>query len=635
MKLMNPKETRDMFMMDETFQSIIRSKSGIDPSCLEINYQGATSASFAEIGTAMTAEFKGGAKEKTTILCLSRALTPGSSYFLFYVIATTGTVTTYNVWYSKPEIFTVVCKTRVLTPGGSSFAFTLGATTYYGWFSKKEIFTVKCLSFAATTTGTYFTYYDSEASPTGYYVWLDKNGDGSTDKPTVAVLTEAVCDISGATTADDVATIVAGVINGLAGTGASATTDTVTVTMATKGDPTEVEDIDTGYTITVTEDGGADPAGTGTGAEFDIKAATTADSVGVIVAGVINALASTSSNSSGTVTTTTTANGNVADAVDVDSGLTITVTEQGGSDPSADGTAIEADISGSTTDADVAGVVKLLIDAITDITATVSTNTITMINDNSGAVTIATNGGDGSTITQIEIGRTDYTGAPIYVVSAEANDQDIAAGDMRKDTVIGIIQPTAVSGLGKKPRIVSEEMNLAGATRVKSAQLLWKRIMHHKGTDWGSAGKDAKGIISLQNVDGATTFLTIAAGVNESEGGVIWVPANWHAMIAEWQLTFMDKALATAGDGATIRAVENGMDDTLNNRIYNTDPDNPYTVITITREHPFQKVKWPTKSPYHGSNVGKLTFEEVLINTSQDISFKAYIIIWYDLNVGK
>jgi hypothetical protein len=509
-KLMNALETRQMFGNDEIFQNLIK-ETGIDPKALEITYGGAGSAGFTELGSAMSAEFKGAAREVTTVTPKTRILTPGGSYFTFYV--TDGsTITTRYCWFSKYEVYTVlVTKTQ-----------------------------------AQITTGTYFTYTDSQGSPTSYYVWMDKNGDGVTDDPGASG-TGVACNISAATTAADVATIIATAINGLIGTGASAVSETVTVTMATKGDPTDAVDVDTTFTINVTENGGADPSATGTGAECDIKAATTASDVGTIIAAVLTALAN------------------------------ITVT---------------------------------------------GTTTILMENDVAHGVTATTDYDTTYTIVRTQISADDHGGAPVYLVSASADDTDNIAKDMRKVNIIGF---TATE-------LISEEKALSGTTRVKSTELLWKRIIHYGGSDWGSAGQDAKGNISMQDIDGTATYLVITAAGNESEGGVIWIPNNFHAMIAEMSLDLHDIAIAAVTDGAVVKFIKSGLDETKNNRIYNTDPDHPNIPITATLGKPHNKIKWPQKSQMHGSDVAKLTIQEALVTTTVDFVFKAYVLIWYKAN---
>ncbi len=507
-KLLTDIEAAKMFGNDKIFQNIEKTAA---PKVLEITYGGAGSAGFTELGSAMSAEFKGGRREVTTVTPKTRVLTPGGSYFTFYT--TDGTT----------------------------------VTTRYCWFSKYEVFTAVCLTAAAITSGSYFIIYDSEAAPTGYYVWLDKNGDGITDKPTVAVLTEAVCNISASTTAADVATVVAGVINALAGFGASAATATVTATCATKGDPTDAADFDTTFVITVTENGGADPSATGTGAECDIKAATTASDVGTIIAAVLNAIG----------------------------GIAVT-----------------------------------------------GTTTILMENDTIGLVTATTDFDTTYTIVRTQASANDHTGAPVFFVSAQANDTDVITGDMRKVNIIGY---TAT-------KLQAEELALSGATRVKSAELLWKRIIHHGGSDWGSGGQDALGNVSMQDIDGTTSYLVLAAAGNESEGGVIWLPNHFHAQIAELQLDLNDIAIAAVTDGAVVHVVKSGLDDTKNNRIYNTAIKHPYIPISATLSHPHTKIRWPEKSEMHGTDVAKLTILESLITTTVNFVFKMYIVIWYKHN---
>jgi hypothetical protein len=522
-RLLDTKETNEMFKNDEVFQTLLQ-KGEVSPQAIELIYGGTANAAFTEIGTAMTAEFKGGAFEKTTVLCKTRVLTLGGSYFLFYVSNSSGVI-----------------------------------TTYYAWFSKYQVQTVQTLAAASITTGSYFTIADSQAVPTKYYVWMDKNGDGSTDDPgPVAGYTGAAVNISAATTADDVATAIAGVLNALAGFGASAATDTVTITHATKGDPSEdAADFDTGFTITKVESGGTDPGVSGTGAECDIKASTTADDVGGVVAGVINALSDVAcTNSSGTITIT------------------------------------NAEI--------------FLVTAVTD-----------------GASPKAT----GFTITQIEQSANAHSGAPLYVSSGSGDDIDNIAKDTRKVTIIAFAKTAA--GV---PYLTKEEVAMAGATPVKTAILKWIRLLHNGGSDWGTAGSDAKGQIDVENVD-STAFLVYAAGTNESEGGVIWVPNHFHCLIAEWKLTLHDITMATAGDGVIVRVAKSGFDATKNNRLYNTDPDNPYIAISATRENPDPpKVKWPTKAELHGTDVAKLTFQEAAINNATDFIFKAYVILWHKHN---
>jgi len=523
-KLLDEFATDLIFKNDEIYQALKQqqySKNGVARDvkieALEIKYGGTTNAAFTELGSAAASEFNGSAFEKSTVLCKTMVLSPGGSYFTFEVSDNVGAI-----------------------------------TKYYSWFLKYQVQTVVCLTAALTTSGTYFTIYDSEVAPTGYYVWLDKNGDGTTDKPTVAVLTEIVCNISGATTADDVGVIVAAAIAAKAGFGASNTTGTVTITHATAGSPSaDAVDVDTTYVIAKTQNGGVDPSVSGyTGAEMDIKAATTADSVGAIVAGVITALSNVSSaNSSGTVTIT-----------------------------NAENFAVEATADGA----------------------------------------IAT----GFTITRVETSASFQGGAPLYIKSASGDDIDLLAKDMRKDTIIGFAKDA--DGI---PYLTEEEVSLAGATVVKTALLKWIRLIHHKGSDWGTTDQNAAGNISVEDI-ATTAFQLITAAFNESEGGVIWVPNGYHCMIAEAHLKLND-IVQVITDGGIVKFVKYGFDETQNNRLYNLKPDNPDIPIVVTTDHPTEILKWLTKSVLHGTDVAKLTISEAGINNTPIIEFRTYILLWY------
>ena len=517
MRLLSKLDTYKEFKDDPEFHKLIKQK--LEPQALEVKYTGTASASLTEIGSAMTAEFNGGSKEKSTIL---------------------------------------VNTTRANTPGSSYITFEVAGTVYYAYMTKKEVVTIACKTAANTTTGTYFTIYDSEASPTGYYVWLDKNGDGVTDKPTVATLTEIVCDISAATTADDVGVIVAAAIDAKGGFGAANSSGVVTVTMATKGDPTEIADVDTTYTIAVTEDGGADPGISGTGAECDITASTTAGDVATVIQGVI--------------------------------------------------------------------------DGVSGITATVSTATITMKNDADGNVaSVTVSSAVAYTLTQVKAGSDAYEGTPIYFKSASASDKNAAAGHVRKITAIGFYKDNGI------PRLKSEEISLdvtAGTTRVNSSESLWFRIIHHGASDWGSGDNDAAGNISMQNHDAVVSYLVLAAGTNESEGAVIWVPAGWHVLIPFVSVTLDDIAVATAIDGAMAQMAFTGFDDSKNQRLTNLTPDNDTKSFPVNLHRPNLVKEWKDilPLPRHGTNVAKITINESKVNTATVIEFHAIFMLWYEAN---
>lgn len=441
---------------------------------------------------------------------------------------------------------------------------------------------------ANTDGGSYFTFYvhDGTSTITTYYAWMIKYH-------VQTITCVAASELSGG----EYFTI----------TDSQASPTTYYVWMDQNGDGTT-----------------QDPGATGTGVACDISGSTTADDVGGVVATALNALAGFgASNTTGVVTVThATAGSPTADAVDTDTGFTLAVTEIGGTDPGVTGTGAECDIKAATSEADVATVVQGVITALADVTATVSTATITIENDNTGAVTATTDGNTGWTITQTEDSNDDYGGAPLHYVSASANDDDVAAGHVRKITTIGY---TAT-------QLKSEEKALDGTTRVESSEQNWTKHIHTGASDWGTGGADAAGAITITDLDGTTTYNTISAGENESNGCTIWVPPDFHALIAEWDLSLDDAAIANGGDGAFVEAIITGDDPTHNNRIGNTDPDNNVIDIAASRESPTYFQKWPLRNPIHGSDKAKIVFKESKINNAPIISFHTHVVIWYDPN---
>jgi hypothetical protein len=73
-----------------------------------------------------------------------------------------------------------------------------------------------------------------------------------------------------------------------------------------------------------------------------------------------------------------------------------------------------------------------------------------------------------------------------YVWSDSADDTDNAAKDVRQVTIIGI----------NSTGYVSETVQMNGLTAVKSTNT-YARVLHFYASDWGTAGADAKGNISL------------------------------------------------------------------------------------------------------------------------------------------
>jgi hypothetical protein len=112
-------------------------------------------------------------------------------------------------------------------------------------------FQVTTIDPSSITTGWYFFYNNGSVS---YYVWMDKNGDGTTDDPgPITGYTSVPVDISASSTATHVATALASAIDALTGSNATSLAAVVTITNVSNENLSEMSDNNT--TFTFAEDG--------------------------------------------------------------------------------------------------------------------------------------------------------------------------------------------------------------------------------------------------------------------------------------------------------------------------------------------------------------------------------------------
>lgn len=114
-----------------------------------------------------------------------------------------------------------------------------------------EVTLVTCLAKASCveSSSLHFT-----VPGTTYYIWLNK---GAGADPTHAGETAIECDISGDTTATQVAETIDGLIDAKAGTGCNNNaSEILTITNTTVGNATDCVDEDTGFEIDITTQGG-------------------------------------------------------------------------------------------------------------------------------------------------------------------------------------------------------------------------------------------------------------------------------------------------------------------------------------------------------------------------------------------
>jgi len=123
-----------------------------------------------------------------------------------------------------------------------------------------EVTTVVCETQANIDAQEYFLLYGmgSDFEENAYHVWFNKGGSDADPAPSGSTGIE--CNISGATSANDVGVIVASQVGGNADFSASNSSGTVTITNAVRGSVTDGSNVNIGGNFSVT----VSTAGTGT-----------------------------------------------------------------------------------------------------------------------------------------------------------------------------------------------------------------------------------------------------------------------------------------------------------------------------------------------------------------------------------
>jgi len=235
--------------------------------------------------------------------------------------------------------------------------------------------------------------------------------DGSTDPaPTGRVGIEV--NISADDSAADVAQAIKSALSSTDGITATVSGSEVTATNDTGGDVTDAADVNTPFTIAITQglDGSTDPAPSGrAGIEVNITADDSATDVASAVQAAMNSVSGITATISGSeVTATNDTGGNTTNAADVNTSFSVAVATQGvseGSDPALPSrSGIEVNISADASAVDVALAVKLAMDAVSGITATVSSDEVTATNDSVGNVTNVAAGTSGFAVAVVTPG---------------------------------------------------------------------------------------------------------------------------------------------------------------------------------------------------------------------------------------
>jgi hypothetical protein len=485
------------------------------------------------------------------------------------------------------EVTTVLfTKTKINTVGDEylkvPFSTAAGGsadTEHYFYVDKQETTTVTCLAKADCVAESSFHFWvdNGAGCEVEYYCWMNVAG---TDSDPSEDGTAIECDISGATTAIEVAEVIDNLIDAKTGVGCdNGGTANLPIINANNGNVTDISDGDlaTGFTWTIEQGGddpnraacctitckaqadcvesssfhffvadgsgseteyyiwinkgaGSDPAESGTAIECDISLSGTAIEVAEVIDGLIAAKDDVGCDNGGgaTLPIINAQSGSVTDPYD---GTTTATTfsfifQDGRLTSGASGTGHSCDISAATTAADVGTIFVAAFDAVAGISST-GTSTALIESDNTGSITdVSQSGSSLGTITVVRQGAASYGGGYLYVQSSSASDDSGAADHCQQVILEGF---DAITGL-----YATDTIALSGTTAVKTA-VQFKRISHLHGSKYGTGDADAAGNITVETSATAnqTALLTIAAGATESGGCRIHVPDGQYLLVED------------------------------------------------------------------------------------------------------
>lgn len=597
--------------------------------------------------------------EISKVTCLAKASCVAASTFHFYVDDGAGGETQFYCWMNVSGTDTDPAETGTAIECDISASTTatevaevidglIDAQANVGAANAAAILTI-----TNTNNGGVTDCGDGEGLATGFTFSIEQGGDDPSEDGTAIE-----CDITAATTAIEVAEVIDNLIaaktdvgcdnggtanlpiinanNGNVtdaadGTVATGVTFSIeqggdnpnragccTITCSTKAAAVESSSFhffvadgsgaETEYYLWINKGAGVDPAESGTGIECDISAAGTAVEVAEVIDGLIAAKDDVGCDNGGgaTLPIINAQAGSVTDPYDgtttaTDWGF---IFQDGTLDTLAVGTAHSCDISASTTAADVATVVDGVIDGVAGYTTSVSTATITIESVASGNITSANQSGTSFTITIVNKGRDYYEGSYLYIVSTQADDTDAAAKDCRAVIIVGWDH----NGIPTE-----ETVRMAGATYVKTTTR-WIAVSHMYGSEFGTAGADAKGDITLEssNTSTCTELLKISATYTESNGARIYVPDGNGIIISLLRLG----NLTNANTGSTmVKLYFSGFE-----HLKNTDPDNDIIVITCD-PLTMRELKPINVTPRIGTNTAVITLKDTEISTEGNETF--------------
>jgi len=268
----------------------------------------------------------------------------------------------------------------------------------------------------------------------------------STD-PAVVGKTGIQINIAEDDSADAVASATQTVLDGMAQFDAGVVNNTVTITATTSGATADATAGNSGFAVSTTQQGSdyiaptysTDPA---PASKTGIKVVIAEDDIAADVAeatrtaiDLLGSFSATRSNSTITIIDATT--GPVTDAVDIDTGFAISVTQQGQdyiaptytTEPAGTGIGIKVDIVENDTNIAVAQAVEAAFNGTVGFSATRTNETVTITNDVGGVATNAAASNSGFTINIVEQGYEAYSSTDPAIIGRTSLQVNIIEND--------------------------------------------------------------------------------------------------------------------------------------------------------------------------------------------------------------
>lgn len=196
----------------------------------------------------------------------------------------------------------------------------------------------------------------------------------------------------------------------------------------------------------------------------------------------------------------------------------------------------------------------------------------------------------------------------VYAISSSASDDSGGADHAQTVKLLGIDENDA---------FIIVEIALNGQVQVATT-VKFKRLIHAWVNNWGSGGQDAAGNITITNTGQAATYLTIAAGSNESDGMALWLVDGM-----QYNISHIDFKMTTSANANAALLIKESRVNFGNG----SDPDYDYhqwrSSISTGDTH-------ESDDDIHTADAAnaKITISETYLGNAENGWFELHIIVW-------